>query len=1033
MSYVFISYNRTQREFADSLAAELEQGQQPVWLDTRGLLPAEPWGPAIRGAILACHSFTVVLDEQWLLSAVCREELDWAIEHGKKIIVVIPPHHTPSSFKQLVVKDARLAAFLPAELSRRNYIWSSDRDIVAVARDVIDAIRIDFEWNQLASWIQQRAVAWDDSGRSHGLLRGDELLDVRRRVDEARDSEPASTRLALEYLRESEVERANEHLLDDALSHWRAGRVAEAVQRTSQAWQAATAGGRNPGSSQILLAHRRFELHAGAHMCDVASTMGALAPGGRWVALAGKDLRVWSTRRIMDTVIDTGGGYGWPTQSDWTSGLSNPSTPITCLGFDGESRRLAASGSSELRVWEMEDSSCPRTLRAELGAINSVEFSADSNWVLAIGENGTALWNLVKDSDEPAVWFAAKRRIGVHRSWITEVVDEPSAEVAVAPLDPNGTISFDRRWTLPETASSIAFNPKRDEWAAICSAQIYRCEFTDDVPHPLLDLLSPIPLEGVPFDKLVLSERDGVQVEAFGFANDLVGVVLSRMHDGAFAVTVGWSGGGICHLAEVNGRLAASAVDGYSWNVIMRSGQLWTGRPNPWKLPGTDSEIDEGCSLALSAGDECVLTEADGTTWFSRQRKMFRRQSPVGADSTLLSRDGNVALQRTNRGAVLWDLDALERKTIARTLESTGLWILGLGASADGSSFCRASWPSVRCYYGTDPGHSVEVEGVQALASSADGHRWVAVPYTGDVATWEHDGKLRSLKGTGAVDPPVKLVVSPDGTWAAFIAKRLRAEPGEDWTAHRDKPHQVAFMDLRLQSVISTVTTLQRHEGKTAGDTLACSPQGRWLVATGVVWEVVDGKAIRQLKLPGARVIDAAFVDDDVLMTVQEDRFVRTWMLDQLIAEGTNVVECESFPVYVNADAESIEGAVFSGNGRWLAFEERLEAAQSESFLIPTVGAHVATALNVPRSHDPSLAAVDDTGRWIVGWNDGELWLYTSTPRGSPITPKRLGFSPSKAVFANNPTRLIVGTEKGVLQVLPLSPGEIQAYFDHYG
>lgn len=103
---VFISYARHDDVVVQSLAADLAQGRQQVWLD-HDLAGGDAWWPEILAQIRACAVFVFALSDESLRSKPCRAELGYAEALGLPILPVqvgpVSTYRTDSIFtKQLV-------------------------------------------------------------------------------------------------------------------------------------------------------------------------------------------------------------------------------------------------------------------------------------------------------------------------------------------------------------------------------------------------------------------------------------------------------------------------------------------------------------------------------------------------------------------------------------------------------------------------------------------------------------------------------------------------------------------------------------------------------------------------------------------------------------------------------------------------------------------------------------------------------------------------------------------------------------------
>jgi hypothetical protein len=84
---IFISYSRRDKEFVSQLCEVLIQANQKIWVDWNDIPPAEDWRQEIYRGIEAANNFVFVISPHSTSSVVCGEELDYAIKHGKRLVV----------------------------------------------------------------------------------------------------------------------------------------------------------------------------------------------------------------------------------------------------------------------------------------------------------------------------------------------------------------------------------------------------------------------------------------------------------------------------------------------------------------------------------------------------------------------------------------------------------------------------------------------------------------------------------------------------------------------------------------------------------------------------------------------------------------------------------------------------------------------------------------------------------------------------------------------------------------------------------
>jgi WD40 repeat protein len=164
---VFVSYSRTDVDFADQLVLALEDKGFQAILDLHDISGGEDWRERLGKLILSADAVVFVLTDKSAVSDVCLWEVTEAKRLGKRIIPV-----TPEPIDGMP---------LPAALSDINWIRFHKQKgversgfyfgVIATER----ALRVDLEWFRSQTRYSERAAEWSVSRREDRLLRGDAL------------------------------------------------------------------------------------------------------------------------------------------------------------------------------------------------------------------------------------------------------------------------------------------------------------------------------------------------------------------------------------------------------------------------------------------------------------------------------------------------------------------------------------------------------------------------------------------------------------------------------------------------------------------------------------------------------------------------------------------------------------------------------------------------------------------------------------------------------------------------------------------
>lgn len=92
---VFISYAKEDGDFAERLYHDLQQAGVKPWMDTRDLIPGQPWQLAIKSAINECSYFLAVLSSRSVAKrGYVQKEVRYALEIADELpedkIYIIP-------------------------------------------------------------------------------------------------------------------------------------------------------------------------------------------------------------------------------------------------------------------------------------------------------------------------------------------------------------------------------------------------------------------------------------------------------------------------------------------------------------------------------------------------------------------------------------------------------------------------------------------------------------------------------------------------------------------------------------------------------------------------------------------------------------------------------------------------------------------------------------------------------------------------------------------------------------------------------
>ena len=93
---IFISYSHTDSEFATRLVQDLEKLGYDIWLDRTDIQTGLRWDDEIVKGLDSSQVFVVILSEAAVTSQNVKDEIGYAVDHGKRIVpLLIEPCEVP--------------------------------------------------------------------------------------------------------------------------------------------------------------------------------------------------------------------------------------------------------------------------------------------------------------------------------------------------------------------------------------------------------------------------------------------------------------------------------------------------------------------------------------------------------------------------------------------------------------------------------------------------------------------------------------------------------------------------------------------------------------------------------------------------------------------------------------------------------------------------------------------------------------------------------------------------------------------------
>lgn len=372
MADVFISYAREDIDFVRGLHDALRSDDREIWVDWEGIPPSAEWMREVRAAIEAAPSFLFVISPDSVTSRVCGEEIDHAALHSKRIIALVRREPEDDRGKPLPVHDA---------VGRVNWIFGREADPFDDAvRQVVESLDTDLEHVRTHARLTVRAVEWTSNDHEAGyLIRGRDLADARRWLEESEGKEPEPSPLHRKY-----VTASREAAADAVASRVTVGFPEDPELGVLLAAAAAAELADTPTA--------RFALRAAL----AASPLRAVLPGQE----GGVKVAEWSHDGTRLATADARGSVqvwdGWAGTRLWAE-VGHEGT-VTTLSWSPDGASIATgSEDGTARVWETAAGSERAVLRHERlqEGVVTVDWSRDGRRLLTAPKRGTtAVWDL---------------------------------------------------------------------------------------------------------------------------------------------------------------------------------------------------------------------------------------------------------------------------------------------------------------------------------------------------------------------------------------------------------------------------------------------------------------------------------------------------------------------------------------------------------------------------------------------------------------------------------------------------------------
>ncbi|MBN8559863.1 MAG: TIR domain-containing protein [Leptolyngbya sp. UWPOB_LEPTO1] len=192
MRDVFISYSRKDKPFVEKLHQALEAQNRDAWVDWEDIPLSAKWWHEIQRGIEGANTFVFVISRDSVESKVCRDEIDHAVLHNKRLVPIVRRD------------DFEMAKVHPT-LGQHNWLFFRETDDFETGlAGLLKAIETDLEYVRAHTRILERAIEWQEQKRNESFgLKGDDLRSAEAWLIQGETKEPKPTELQQNYIRAS--------------------------------------------------------------------------------------------------------------------------------------------------------------------------------------------------------------------------------------------------------------------------------------------------------------------------------------------------------------------------------------------------------------------------------------------------------------------------------------------------------------------------------------------------------------------------------------------------------------------------------------------------------------------------------------------------------------------------------------------------------------------------------------------------------------------------------------------------------------
>lgn len=458
MANLFISYSRKDRDAAKRLVEAATAQKLDVWIDWNDIPPSVQWWKEIEKGIEEADVFVFLISPDSCSSKVCGQEIDHAVNSGKRLIPVL-------------VRDTT-GEQVPSALRSLNYTMMRETDAFETSfQTLMKAVQTDYEWVKFHRRLQVKALDWNRGDHEKSfLLRGKDLQTAETELARNSSKDPHPTDLQREYVLVSRqaTERQRKTITGLAIAvavvtitlaifgfvQARLANERAILSRARELAAQSVALRARDLQSSLLMGIEAFRLR------DIPQTRGVLMDNTEEnyrleMFLEGHTSFLSSFAFSRDgKTLASGSQDGmvilWNLEAGRRIGqpLQGPAEPVTSLFFGQDGKTLAAgNGDGSVNLWDVSSIGSPASTKGGItkplksfsaGEIAGFAFDPHGKFVaLSSGKQGLGLWDVMTQQSMSQLEIVD---LSPNSSSITFDPNRGIATAGAAALSPDGQV-----------------------------------------------------------------------------------------------------------------------------------------------------------------------------------------------------------------------------------------------------------------------------------------------------------------------------------------------------------------------------------------------------------------------------------------------------------------------------------------------------------------------------------------------------------------------------------------------------------------